>query len=289
MPELTLPNASSSGDASAASTIRASRPSPSRTIRPYAPASAGSKERTVAAARAARCVSTSARIVSGLSAGTSPLSTSTSPPKPSSALRAQRTASPVPRGSSPPTPGGRFARAADGVPGAARLLLHGDLDSLEKVARLRRGDDDEPLDAGSARGVDYPVDHPPAEDRVQVLRRRPLHARADSGGHHDCCELVCHVREKWLGRQDSNLGSRDQNPLPYHLATPQGHGSLPAVEPEECERDDGARDEAEDQQPLEEDREQDEHDGDQLRDDEDPQGLPNAVRAAVPAEPPGDP
>ena len=25
----------------------------------------------------------------------------------------------------------------------------------------------------------------------------------------------------WLGRQDSNLGSRDQNPLPYHLATPQ--------------------------------------------------------------------
>ena len=25
----------------------------------------------------------------------------------------------------------------------------------------------------------------------------------------------------WLGRQDSNLGSRDQNPLPYRLATPQ--------------------------------------------------------------------
>ena len=28
--------------------------------------------------------------------------------------------------------------------------------------------------------------------------------------------------EEWLGRQDSNLGSRDQNPLPYRLATPQG-------------------------------------------------------------------
>ena len=27
-------------------------------------------------------------------------------------------------------------------------------------------------------------------------------------------------RTRWLGRQDSNLGSRDQNPLPYHLATP---------------------------------------------------------------------
>ena len=25
----------------------------------------------------------------------------------------------------------------------------------------------------------------------------------------------------WLGRQDSNLGSRDQRPLPYRLATPQ--------------------------------------------------------------------
>jgi hypothetical protein len=24
----------------------------------------------------------------------------------------------------------------------------------------------------------------------------------------------------WLGRQDSNLGSRDQSPLPYRLATP---------------------------------------------------------------------
>ena len=28
----------------------------------------------------------------------------------------------------------------------------------------------------------------------------------------------------WLGRQGSNLRSRDQNPLPYHLATPQNRG-----------------------------------------------------------------
>ncbi len=32
--------------------------------------------------------------------------------------------------------------------------------------------------------------------------------------------------ENWLGRQDSNLRSRDQNPLPYHLATP--HSGLAA-------------------------------------------------------------
>src|SRR5438552_10530135 len=29
------------------------------------------------------------------------------------------------------------------------------------------------------------------------------------------------IPRRVLGRQDSNLGSRDQNPLPYHLATPQ--------------------------------------------------------------------
>ena len=28
------------------------------------------------------------------------------------------------------------------------------------------------------------------------------------------------TRTSWLGREDSNLRSRDQNPLPYHLATP---------------------------------------------------------------------
>ena len=28
------------------------------------------------------------------------------------------------------------------------------------------------------------------------------------------------VSTDWLGRQDSNLGSRDQSPLPYLLATP---------------------------------------------------------------------
>ena len=29
---------------------------------------------------------------------------------------------------------------------------------------------------------------------------------------------------RWLGRLDSNQGSRDQNPLPYRLATPH-HGA----------------------------------------------------------------
>ena len=86
---------------------------------------------------------------------------------------------------------------------------------------VRRRDDDDARDARLARRFDDPVDHPAAEQRVQVLRRRAAHARAEATGHHDCCELVRHVRRGRLGRQDSNLGSRDQNPLPYRLATPQ--------------------------------------------------------------------
>ncbi len=35
-------------------------------------------------------------------------------------------------------------------------------------------------------------------------------------------------RRCWLGRQDSNLGSRDQNPLPYRLATPHCAPSIGA-------------------------------------------------------------
>src|SRR5215470_19283730 len=40
------------------------------------------------------------------------------------------------------------------------------------------------------------------------------------------CLLMGKVREVtgWLGRKDSNLRSRIQSPLPYHLATP--HGAL---------------------------------------------------------------
>ena len=36
---------------------------------------------------------------------------------------------------------------------------------------------------------------------------------------------------RWLGRQDSNLGSRDQNPLPYRLATPHCEPSIGAPPP----------------------------------------------------------
>ena len=88
----------------------------------------------------------------------------------------------------------------------------------------------------------------------------------------------------WLGRQDSNLGSRDQNPLPYHLATPQGHGSLATVEEQNGEPDDGEDDEPHDHEPLDDDGEEDEQEREQLRRGEDPQHLADEVRLAVPAE-----
>src|SRR5207244_4291861 len=44
-----------------------------------------------------------------------------------------------------------------------------------------------------------------------------------------------------LGRQDSNLGSRDQNPLPYLLATPHQPFSLPSVAAEVPTLPDGGR------------------------------------------------
>jgi hypothetical protein len=57
----------------------------------------------------------------------------------------------------------RCTRTPNGVTGTERFLLHGDLNPLEEIARLRRRDDDEPLDPGAARRVDDPVDHAPSE------------------------------------------------------------------------------------------------------------------------------
>jgi len=106
-----------------------------------------------------------------VSAGTSPFSTRTSPCAPASAAR----------------------RGAHGVARAERRLLHGHLDAVEETGGVGRGHDDDPVDAGVARGVDHPVDHPAPEQGMEVLRRRALHARAEAAGQYDCCEIVRHV------------------------------------------------------------------------------------------------
>lgn len=40
-------------------------------------------------------------------------------------------------------------------------------------------------------------------------------------GQNEQNELEMKLRLIWLGMRDSNPRSRDQNPLPYHLANPQ--------------------------------------------------------------------
>ena len=92
------------------------------------------------------------------------------------------------------------ARRANGVAGAERSFLDRDLEPVEAVARLRRRDDDDRLRAGVARGGDDPVDHAPAEQRVEVLRRRGTHASAEAGGHDESCDVVGHRQGGWGAR-----------------------------------------------------------------------------------------
>ena len=40
-------------------------------------------------------------------------------------------------------------------------------------------------------------------------------------GDNEEMELEMSLRSIWLGMRDSNPRSRDQNPMPYHLANPQ--------------------------------------------------------------------
>jgi hypothetical protein len=62
--------------------------------------------------------------------------------------------------------------------------------------------------------------------RLSALSRQNRHHLvaqfcASSALFRECLERAEKPATGWLGRQDSNLGSRDQNPLPYRLATPQ--------------------------------------------------------------------
>ena len=95
------------------------------------------------------------------------------------------------------------AGGADCIAGPERPLLHRDLDVPERVAALRRGDHHEWLRAEGPSGLQHPVDHPSAEDRVQVLGHGRAHARSEPAGHHHSCECrVGHwtLRDGWGAR-----------------------------------------------------------------------------------------
>ena len=93
----------------------------------------------------------------------------------------------------------RALRGCDRVAGTARLALHRDLDALGDVLAARRDDDHGPVGAELADGVERPVEHALAEQRVQVLRRPGAHARTEAGGHDDDCEWAAHAADDGWG------------------------------------------------------------------------------------------
>ena len=102
-------------------------------------------------------------------------------------------------------------------------MLHGDLDAVERARGVGRRDDDDPLDARVLRAPARPSR--PFDGRAAGAGASASRSSCACRGRRPSRLLrgrsPCQMRE-WLGRQDSNLGSRDQNPLPYRLATPQG-------------------------------------------------------------------
>ena len=172
MDELTSRTALCSSVASRYSTIAASVPSPARSTRPYCFGSSGSNESTVATASFA------------------PVRVDELAEEPSSEQRR------VP-GEHEDVVGTALessACAAHRVTRPARLLLYRDLDPVEGGGRRGRRDDDDRIHAESPGRGEHPVDHPPAEDRMQVLGDVGAHPRAESGRHHDGSERPLTVR-----------------------------------------------------------------------------------------------
>ena len=116
----------------------------------------------------ARCVATRSTSSCDVRSGVSPESTSTSPECDSSAECAVRTASPVPSGGSCTTT----------------------VTSLSANSSRPVGDATTTSGCGAclASGLEHPVDHATAEDRMEMLRNGGAHAGAEPSGHDDSCD-----------------------------------------------------------------------------------------------------
>ncbi len=159
----------------------------------------GSNDRTVAHAAARRWPSTNSRRRLAVTRGVSPERTSTSSARPSTTPRALRTASPVPSGCScTATCRPSKALAADGEATTTMGSAPSALAVATTQSTIRR-----PSSGWRCFG---------RLERMRVPRPAAITTAAS---------VFSSMSVRWLGRQDSNLGSRDQNPLPYHLATPQ--------------------------------------------------------------------
>ena len=168
------------------------------------------------------------------------------------------------------------------------------------VRRLGRDDDDERLRLERPGSLDDPVDHPPAEDRVQVLGRRRAHARPTASGHDDGCELGAgfgHGRHVGWG---ARIRTWDHGTKTRCLTTwPRPSESGRRVYPDgpvvpgrsaPVEQEHGQGDRREEatttiaSTPTTTSADGNEHD-DQLRDGGEPRRRANAGRAVIPAEP----
>jgi hypothetical protein len=85
------------------------------------------------------------------------------------------------------------------------------------TARFRLGTRDTGCGANRSDGVFLAPGRAHLPGHVRHNVRHPAGSRRRAGRRRCFCSSFS---ETWLGRQDSNLGSRDQNPLPYRLATP---------------------------------------------------------------------
>ena len=184
----------------------------------------------------------------------------------------------------------RLARRANGVARPERALLHRDLQPVEGVGAVRRGDDDERRGTERLGGRDDPVDHPPPEDRVEVLRDRGAHTRPEPSGHHDCSESRRHHESSMAGAPGFEPGITGPKPvaLPLGHAPAQGNGSLPGLPAVEQKGREGERRARDDCDRGEHDdgagEHRHEHD-DQLRDGRRPRDDPNV--GALVLAPPG--
>src|SRR5665647_3304150 len=142
--------------------------------------------------------------------------------------------------------GQRLQAGAHGVAGAAALVLHGAFathgQDLGDLILVGARDHDDALRRDAECGVDDVGEHGPAAHLVQHLGDVGLHARADTRRQdHDgqrralACWSVGHMSHlpgvvvagaarasgSGWGGMIRTSGCRDQNPVPYHLATPQ--------------------------------------------------------------------
>src|ERR671936_597156 len=254
-----------SGVASPSSTIACSDPASSRRTRPYGSGSGGSIERTGTAASSLLCAATSPSRTRGVRSGAAPSRTRTSPEKRSSAGRAASTASPVPNGSAwtASSVSSGSVRASSSRVSGEQTTTNGSGPSGWAAASAQSSTR-RPSSGWRCLG---------SSERIRVPRPAASTTAARAGVTRGWA---------WLGREDSNLRSRDQNPLPYRLATPQCIGDpsrrrleaeSAALEEQRGEEEKREDDENRDRDDLHEAPEKRHEEGEELRDGERPRGL----------------